>query len=169
MYRILFIPVFFLFIDPVQSQTGGACKGGSFEIVKPFLGTWKEYTVTDNDEKLIGTLQSTVDLGGCTISQRFVSNDSSFSYLSFGYVEPSSLIWEETYVFSNGSISRYQWLIEGEDVLMRRTGGTRKMEYMHQLRLTNITTDRYDVIEEHSHNAGKTWEQKELTRVKRIE
>ena len=151
------------------AQSGGECRGGSYELVKPFLGNWKEYNVTESGEEFIGTLRSKLNLNGCVISQRFVSSDSSFSYLSFGYIEPSSNIWQETYVFNNGSVSKFEWLVDGNDVLQRRIGGTRKMEYMHQLRLTNISKDFYDVIEEHSYDGGKTWERVELTRIERIE
>lgn len=168
MKRILFTCVILVLTNYSFSQSENNCSGGSFEIIKPFLGSWEEYTLTHNDEKLEGTLESRIDLDGCVISQRFISSDSGFSYLSFGYVEPSSNIWQETYVFNNGSISKYEWLTDGDDVLQRRIGGTRKMEYMHQLRLTNIKKDHYDVIEEHSYDAGKTWEKKGLTRIKRI-
>lgn len=168
MKRILSICIILVLTNYSFSQSEKNCTGGSFEIVKPFLGTWEEYTITDNGEKFEGTLESRFDLEGCIITQRFVSKDSGFSYLSFGYVEPSSNIWEETYVFNNGSISKYEWLVDGDDVLMRRIGGTRRIEYMHQLRLTNINKDFYDVIEEHSYDAGKTWEKKELTRIKKV-
>ena len=168
MHRPLFVLVFLLFTNYSFSQSEGTCTGGSFEIVKPFLGSWKEYAVNDNEEKFIGTLQTEIGLDGCTISQRFTSEGLDFSYLSFGYVEPSSNIWEETYVFNTGDISKYHWLVEGQDILMRRIGGTRKLKYMHQLRLTKINEDSYEVIDEHSYDAGKTWENKELTRIKRV-
>jgi len=168
MRRILFISVILALTNYSFSQSENNCSGGSFEIIKPFLGTWEEYTITDNGEKFMGTLESKIDLKGCVISQRFVSKDSNFSYLSFGYVEPSSNIWEETYVFSNGSISKYEWMVDGDDVLQRRIGGTRKIEYMHQLRLTNINKDSYDAIEEHSYDGEKTWEKKELTRIIKV-
>ena len=51
---------------------------------------------------------------------------------------------------------------------MRRTGGTKKIAHMHQLRLLNITKTSYDVVEEHSHDKGKTWEDIELTRIKKV-
>ncbi len=151
------------------SQSNNPCSKGTFEIIKPFIGEWKEYTVTEKEEVYIGELESSIELGGCVISQKFISKDSSFSYVSFGYIDPSSNIWQETYVFNNGGISKYQWQIDGTDVLQRRIGGTRKLDYMHQLRLTNITENQYDAIEEHSYDGGKTWKTIELTRIKRIQ
>ncbi len=164
----IFITVF-LMATASYAQSDGKCKGGSHELVKPFLGNWKEYNVTENGEEFIGTLQSKLDLNGCVISQRFVSSDSSFSYVSFGYVIPSSNILEETYVFDNGSISKYQWLLEDSTTITRRIGGTRKMDHLQQLRLTNVSKNQYDVIEEQSNDGGITLERVELTRIKRIE
>ncbi len=160
----------FCFIANISfTQSEGPCSKGAFGIIKPFIGEWKEYTVTGKEEIYIGNLKSTIELDGCVISQKFVGKDSSFSYSSFGYIDPSSNIWQETYVFNNGAISKYQWLIDEADVLQRRIGGTRKLDYMHQLRLTNITENQYDAIEEHSYDGGKTWKAMELTRIKRIQ
>jgi len=142
MHWTLYILAFFSFTNYSFSQSEGTCTGGSFEIVKPFLGRWKEYTVINNEEKFIGTLQTEIDLDGCTISQRFTSEDLDFSYLSFGYVEPSSNIWEETYVFNTGVISKYHWLVDGQDILMRRIGGTRKFE-IHASASTDKNQSRF--------------------------
>ncbi len=169
MKKIISLLLFCLVANISFSQSDSPCSKGSFEIIKPFIGKWKEYTVTQNEEIYIGELESTIELDGCVISQRFVSEDSSFSYLSFGYIDPSSNIWQETYVFNNGGISIYQWLIDGTDTLQRRIGGTKKLDYMHQLRLTDITENQYDVIEEHSYDGGKTWKSIELTRIKRVQ
>jgi hypothetical protein len=167
--NIISLLLFYLIANISFSQSNSPCSKGSFGIIKPFIGKWKEYTVTENEEIYIGNLESKIELDGCIISQRFESKDSSFSYLSFGYIDPSSNIWQETYVFNNGGISKYQWQIDGTDVLQRRIGGTRKLDYMHQLRLTNITENQYDVFEEHSYDGGKTWKTIELTRIKRIQ
>ena len=149
------------------SQEEQKCSGEVYDLVKPFLGDWKEYTVTADGEVFIGTLRSTLGPDGCSIAQRFVSADGSFAYQSFGYVNADTGRWREVYVFSNGNNSEYQWFRDDSDVIMRRIGGTRKLEYMHQLRLTNINSEYYDVIEEHSHDKGVTWEDKELTRIKK--
>lgn len=168
MKNVILMLLFLIMANPLFSQSDGACSKGVFEIVKPFIGEWKEYTITENEEIFMGNLESTLELDGCIISQKFVSKDSSFSYISFGYVDPASNMWEESYVFNNGSTSKYQWQIEGADVLTRRIGGTRRLDYIHQLRLTAISDDQYDVIEEHSYDGGRTWKNIELTRIKRI-
>ena len=167
--KVLFVLAVFLSLAHLTiAQDSDACTGGTYDMVRPFLGSWQEYTVTDNEEIFIGTLNSQMELNGCVITQRFYSADSSFSYQSFGYVEPASNILRETYVFSTGGISKYQWqLVEGE-VVQLRIGGSRQIDYMHRLRFTNVTGDSYDVVEEHSQDGGRTWEQKELTRIKRV-
>ena len=157
-----------LFSSTLVAQDKAACTGGEYNLVNPFMGNWEEYTVTSDGEVFIGTLKSTKGPDQCTISQRFVSADGSFSYQSFGYVEDDSGKWKEVYVFSNGNNAIYQWFREGSDIIMRRTGGTRKIEHMHQLRLTKITKLKYDVIEEHSHDDGITWQDVELTRIKKV-
>lgn len=136
-------------------------------LVQPFIGTWEEYTITGDDEVYLGTLESELTFDDQVISQRFMSRDSTFSYLSFGYIHPSSGILEETFVFSNGSISEYQWLTHGNEILLRRTGGTRALDHMQQLRFTNIRADQYDVVEEYSYDRGKTWKFIELTVIRR--
>ena len=157
-----------VFTMSVIAQDNVPCSGEIYELVEPFMGNWEEYTVTADGEVFIGTLKSSKGPDSCTISQRFVSADGSFSYQSFGYIEAATGLWKEVYVFSNGRNSEYQWFRDGTDVIMRRTGGTRKLEYMHQLRLTNITDMSYDVIEEHSRDKGITWEDVELTRIKKV-
>ena len=154
-------------IQTLFGQASAGCNSGAHGLVPPFIGQWKEYTVLGEKEVFAGYLESRIDLEGCVLLQRFTSPDSSFSYLSYGYVNPASNIWNETYVFNNGNISKYQWLTDGDDMLMLRTGGSRKLNYMHQLRLTNITKLQYDVIEQHSHDGGKTWKDVEVTRIRR--
>lgn len=161
--------LFLAIVLPISGQEVKPCTEGVYKLVAPFMGHWEEYNITDDGEEFIGTLSSSRGPDGCTIGQRFVSADGSFSYQSFGYVEADSQRWKEIYVFSNGNNSEYQWFSEGEDVIMRRTGGSRQLEYMHQLRLTNIQEGFYDVIEEHSYDNGLTWKHIELTRIKRIE
>ena len=136
-------------------------------MVLPFMGQWQEYTITE-EEVFIGTLSAAVEEDGCSISQNFKSADGSFTYRSFGYVEAATGKWKEIYVFNNGRISEYQWFRDGSEVIMRRTGGSRKLDYMHQLRLTNVTAASYDVIEEHSYDNGKSWQAIELKKKKKI-
>ena len=166
--QLIIITVFLLSSITLISQDKSGCKGEVYDLVTPFMGNWEEYTVTAEGEVFIGTLKSAKGADQCNISQRFVSADGSFSYQSFGYVEASTGLWKEVYVFSNGNNAEYQWFREGSDVIMRRTGGSRKLERMHQLRLTNITDSAYDVIEEHSYDEGNTWNDVELTRIKKV-
>jgi len=169
MRSIILLLLLIMVVSDSISQTSGSCEGGTYNLVKPLLGTWEEYTITDSSEVFIGTLQSNLELSGCVLSQRFVSPDSSFSYQSFGYVEPTSNKWNETYVFSTGSISKYEWQTDNNDLLTLRTGGTRVIDYIHRLRLTNINELFYDVIEERSKDGGRTWKAMELTRINRTE
>ena len=164
----VFMSIFCLCLHVVLfAQQTVVCRGTDYELVDPFVGEWKEYTVTADAEVYLGTLKFNKSPDGCTISQQFVSADGTFSYQSSGYLEPSSGMWKEIYVFSNGNKSEYQWFRQETDVIMRRTGGTRQLEYLHQLRLTNISEDSYEVIEEHSFDNGLSWEDIELTRVKK--
>lgn len=132
------------------------------------MGIWEEYTIKETEE-FVGKLTSIAEPDGCSISQTFESADGSFSYRSFGYVDTSTNRWKEIYVFNTGRNAVYEWFQEGEDVIMRRTGGSRKLDYMHQLRLTKISPESYDVIEEHSYDNGKNWKAIELTRTKKVE
>lgn len=149
------------------AQEERPCRGGVYDLVDPFMGNWKEFTVSQEGEVFEGNLKSSKSPNGCTITQRFVSADLSFSYQSFGYVEGSTGLWKEIYVFNNGNHAEYQWFAEGSDIIMRRTGGSRLLDRLHQLRLTKISSTSYDVIEEHSYDNGQSWVEKELTRIKK--
>ncbi len=166
MIKILFI-ISMVFPWYLTAQEDKGCIGESYAMINPFMGNWKEFTVTQEAEVYMGTLQSSKGQDKCTITQRFISADGSFSYQCFGYVDSSTSNWKEIYVFNNGNHSEYQWFKEDSDIIMRRTSGTRLLDYMHQLRLTNITKDSYDVFEEHSYDNGITWQNVELTRIKR--
>lgn len=151
----------------LSAQEDKGCHGETYALIDPFIGYWREYTVTQEAEIYMGTLRSSKGPDSCTITQRFISADVSFSYQSFGYVDSSTGKWKEIYVFNDGNHAEYQWFKEGDDIIMRRTGGTRLLDYTHQLRLTNISKDSYDVLEEHSYDNGVTWQNVELTRIKR--
>lgn len=150
------------------SQNGSGCKGEIHDLVKPFVGTWEEYTITDSAEVFVGTLHASLDLDNCVFKQQFKSADGAFSFLSFGYVDPASKTWYETFVFNNGGFSEFRWLKDGKDIIVERIGGSRKLTYLHRLRLTNISQSYYSVVEEHSEDDGKTWKAVELTLTKRI-
>lgn len=144
------------------------CTSASHDLIKPFIGTWEEYELdASNQETFIGVLQVQLTAGGCALAQRFMSPDSSFSYATQGHVNPGSGFWEEKYVFSTGGTADYQWVIDKGDIVQRRVGGTRRIDYLHQLRFTELSSTGYLVLVEQSTDGGKTWTVKERTRVKR--
>ena len=154
-------------IAPVKHES--SCATESHQLIRPFIGTWEEFELDDKDqENFIGTLNVELVAGDCALAQRFESPDSSFSYATQGYVNPGSGFWEETYVFSTGNTAEYQWIVDNGDVVQRRIGGTRKIDYLHQLRFTQVTAAGYLVTVEQSTDGGKSWATKERTRVKRV-
>ncbi len=149
-------------------ESEGGCSEGSYEIVKPFLGEWKEYTITDSTEVYIGRLSTQLSLDGCVLTQRFEAPDLNFSYQSQGFVNPASGIWEETYVFNSGGYSTFLWVVEGVTIYTLRIGGSRITNNLHRLFYTGIKKDEYVVIQQESIDGGKTWTSKDSTRIKRI-
>ncbi|MCB0488491.1 MAG: hypothetical protein R2820_05460 [Cyclobacteriaceae bacterium] len=144
------------------------CTSASHNLIKPLLGTWEEYELDDkNKETFIGVLQVQLVAGGCAIAQRFMSPDSTFSYTTQGHVNPGSGFWEEKYVFSNGATADYQWIVDKGDIVQRRVGGSKQIDYLHQLRFTELNKSGYLVVAEQSVDGGRTWVTKEKTRVKR--
>ena len=152
------------------AQSGNnPCSGGSFDVVKPFLGEWEEYRITDSTEVYLGILITSLEVEGCVISQRFMSEDSSFQYLSFGHLRPSSNLWEETYVFNTGQYSVFQWTTTREGLYTFRIGGSRETDHIYRLKYTNVEPHQYEVIPQRSYDGGKTWESHGLTRIKKIQ
>jgi hypothetical protein len=145
--------------------TKSPCSGKPYDLVQPFLGTWKEYATTDGGETLIGTLTSGLEQDGCVISQRFVSADGGFSFMTFGYVDETNH-WIETYVFNDGRAASYRWREEGDSIITDRVGGD--PENMRRLRIQFVTPDLYEVTEERSLDHGETWEFVELCRTRRV-
>ena len=154
----------------MYSQTNSDnCSTGSFRIVEPFLGEWEEYELKDSLEVYIGRLSTKLNVDGCVLTQSFISHDSTFSYLSHGYVNPASNIWEETYVFSSGGYSKFLWIVEGKTLYTLRVGGSRKTDYLYRLNYINIKKDEYTVAGQESRDGGKTWISIDSTRIKRVE
>jgi hypothetical protein len=146
-------------------MTKTPCSGGPYDLVRPFIGTWQEYAVTDGGEILIGTLTSVLEQDGCVISQRFASADGSFSFLTFGFVDETNQ-WIETYVFNDGRAASYRWREEDGEIITERVGGDPKD--MRRLRIEFKSPDLYDVSEERSLDRGETWEFVELCRTRRV-
>ncbi|MEQ9296999.1 MAG: hypothetical protein RIF33_00475 [Cyclobacteriaceae bacterium] len=144
------------------------CSSASHQLIQPFVGTWLEYEIVqDGSETFIGTLEVRLGAGGCSLLQQFHSPDSSFFYSTQGFVDVASGFWEETYVFSTARISKYQWIVEGGDIVQRRIGGSRSTGTMHQLRFTEVADTGYIVVQETSEDGGRNWIPGERTRVKR--
>ena len=162
-----------LFLSPswyfISAQTMlNECNSSSHKIVHPFLGEWEEFTVTDTAEIYIGRLSTKLNINNCVLTQEFMSVDSSFSYLSHGYVNPTSGIWEETYVFNSGGISKYLWIVEGNSLYTLRVDRNRKSQKLHRLKYINVKLDEYTVVQQESSDGGKTWESRDTTRIERI-
>jgi hypothetical protein len=142
------------------------CSGATYDLAKRFVGTWQEFTVTDNGEKLEGTLVSDFDNGGCVFVQRFTSVDGGFTFMSFGYVDPTVNRWHETYVFNNGKVMSYWWIEQGDSIIIERIGGD--PANLRRLKTQDFTDDFYAVIEQRSFDSGVTWEQVSLTYTRRV-
>ncbi len=151
-----------------KEPTKAPCTGPSYELIRPFIGTWEEFELDEQgEETFIGTLQVRLAAGGCALVQRFMSPDSSFSYATQGTVDAGSGFWEEQYVFSTGSTADYQWIVDQGDVVQRKVGGSRPMDKLHQLRFSELTANSYLVLVEQSADGGKDWTITSKTRVKR--
>ena len=142
------------------SRTASGCTGTVYELAKPFVGTWQEFTVKGEDEPLAGTLSSSFGVDGCVFTQRFASPDGGFSFMSFAYVEPKTQQWRETFVLNSGRVAHYRWRGEGDDVVFDRLGS----DPPFRLRVMNLKRDSYDVVEERSADGGETWSRGERTR-----
>ncbi len=159
-------------IDNPQTKqdNNSPCQGGAYELIKPFIGTWEEYELDDeNFETYIGTLQVKLDAANCALLQRFVNADTTFFYNTLGYINSSSGIWQEKYVFSTGTTADYHWIVDAGDIVQRKIGGSRQVDYVHQLRFTELTNQGYLLLQEQSKDGGKTWVVNGRTKVKRIQ
>jgi hypothetical protein len=141
------------------------CGGGLYDLADRFTGTWKEYTVTDHGEHLVGTLHVSWELDGCVQVQRLEGAGSSFALLAFGYFNPETASWEETFILNSGRVARYRWREEGPDLLVERLEGD--PEDLRRLRIRNVTPEGYDVLEESSRDNANTWSVVEVTRTRR--
>ena len=138
------------------------CTGERYDILKPFLGNWKEYTVNEGKEDLFGLLKIEIDPKGCSLRKEFQLLTGSFSYSTLGYFDNNSGTWKET--FSTGSV--FEWVKEADDVVMVNLGS--KGPSLHRNRWTSPKDGTFQIIEERSENNGKTWVTKSVTKVKKI-
>jgi hypothetical protein len=87
------------------AQPAPPCTGAAYDLARRFAGSWQEFALTDAGEELGGRLDTTLEAGGCAITQVFTGADGAFSFRSLGYVEADSGQWVETYVLSNGRVA----------------------------------------------------------------
>ncbi len=142
------------------------CEGPALDLARRFVGTWEEYTISDGSETLEGTLETTLELDGCLLVQRFTSPDAGFAFVSFGYVTAETECWFETYVFNNGRSTQWRWRDTGDEVIMDHVDDTGIVA--RRLRVVNLTEDAYDVIEEKRNTGTDAWEFVVLTRTVRV-
>ncbi|HSM01849.1 MAG TPA: hypothetical protein VK960_05350 [Acidimicrobiia bacterium] len=141
------------------------CSGRPYDLVRPFVGAWNEYSVANGEEVLLGTLESSLAQDGCVFTQSFSSADGNLSFMTFGFVDETNQ-WIETYVFNDGRAASYRWREEADEIITERIGGS--ASDMRRLRIRFVTTDLYEVSEERSLDRGKTWEFVELVRTRRV-
>lgn len=144
-----------------------ACNGPAYELARRFVGAWQEFAVTDEGEQLGGRLDTTLEAGGCAITQAFLGADGAFSFRSLGYVEAATGQWVETYVLSNNRVATYRWRVEGEDIVIDRIAGG-DPAVQRRLRVTFEDADSYRVVEETSPAASNDWTRGIVTITRRI-
>ncbi len=144
------------------------CRGTPYDLAAPFIGTWQEFTVTEDGQELLeGTLISKFAVDGCVLTQSFTSVDGSFSFLSFAYVEAATNCWAETYVFNNGRATQWRWVPQADELIIEHVSGDQ--DVIRRLRVVNHTQDSYDVIEEKRESTAQEWTFVVLTKTRRVE
>lgn len=152
---------------PAGAQEAGACTGPVYELAQRFVGAWEEFAVTDAGEVLGGRLDTTLEAGGCAITQVFTGADGAFSFRSLGFVEAQTGQWTETYVLSNGRVASYRWRLVGEDVVIDRIAGGDPSTY-RRLRVAFESPDAYRVVEETTPAGTEAWTAGIVTMTRRI-
>lgn len=142
------------------------CHSSAADVLRPFEGTWGEYSVEDDMETFDGWLTSEVRANGCAFVQRFARPDGSFSFAAMAYFDSSSGTWIDRYVLSDGRTAEYQWVRVRDEVLLRRRDPVEAVHY--RLRLRPVSEDEYHVLEERTDNGGSSWAFVERTVVRRI-
>ncbi len=144
-----------------ERKDNAQCQGARYAVLKPFLGRWDEYSVTDEGENLFGRLHISIDPSGCSLRKEFQLLARPFSYSTLGYFDNDQQAWIET--FSGGSV--FKWVKDGDDVLMVNLGA--KGTSRHRNRWTTPDNGIFQIIEERSDDEGRTWKTKSVTKVKR--
>lgn len=155
-----------LTLSPEKPATN--CQGSQFDMPKPYLGQWLEYLADNNEEKLYGNLSIELVPGSCALRKNFSMLTSDFSYNTLAYFEADSGTWTETFTFSNGRYSIYEWQKDGNDVLMVLKKPNSQPNQLTRNRWTPVVDNTFRIITERSTDGGKTWEAASTTLMKRI-
>jgi hypothetical protein len=143
------------------------CTGDRFELLAPFLGVWEESVLEEGQEQLLGRLAVSVNAEGCSLSKRFLRYGSGSTYFGSGYYDADENAWIETLMFRNGNYSKYKWVAEGDDVVMVRLTGSPRADHLNRNRWTHITDAAFEILEERSYDAGRTWAVFSTTKLRR--
>lgn len=155
-----------LLLLAAEPAAAAGCEGETHGALRPFVGTWQEFTVLEDGEELVGTLEFGYVLDGCAIRQALSAAGSDFRFETFGYVHPETDRWRETYVFNDGRVATYEWIPTGEEWIQVPIDPDRRRE--KRLRIAEIERDSYLVVEERSSDGGVTWTAVEHTRTRRV-
>ncbi len=157
----------FLLAAAVGAQEENACAGPAYDLARRFVGTWQEFSVTPEGERLEGGLDTALEAGGCALSQAYTSPDEAFSFRTLGYVDPASGEWLETYVLSNNRPATYRWQADGDDVLIVRIAGGDPAT-LRRLRVTFLDADTYRVTIETAPVGADDWTAGVVTMTRRL-
>ena len=160
----LLLPISFL----MGQKTDEACQTESHAVIQPFLGEWGEYSIANGVESFLGHLSTQLSVEDCALTQTFITQDSTFSYRSHGFVNPGSKLWEETYVFNSGRQAKYLWIVNGKTLYTLRVDDSRESGHQHRLFYTDVSKDAYLVIQQESIDGGRNWISRDSTRIRRI-
>lgn len=144
------------------------CTGEQYDMLKPFIGEWHEYLVSKDKEELYGKLKISIDPNECVLTKQFTLLTNPFTYQTLGYYNKDKNAWIETYTFSNGGYSIYQWNRENDDFLLERIKSSSQTDYLNRNRWANVTDSSFQIIEERSYDEGKNWEVNSITNMKKI-
>ncbi len=143
-----------------------SCEGQKYDILNPYLGQWHEYFVEQEKETLYGNLSIRLLPGSCALSKNFSMLTSAFTYQTLGYFDQTKRLWVETYAFSNGGHSVYEWVQDGKDVLMVLKSPSSNL--LKRNRWTPVENHLFKIITEQSTDGGQSWQQTSTTLMKRI-
>ena len=149
-------------------QNPNSCQGKRFEMVQSYLGRWHEYLVEGEKETLYGDLSIKLLPGSCALAKEFNMLTSDFTYNTLGYYDSHTERWVETYTFSNGNHSIYEWKQAGEEVYMEQRSAPDTAKTVSRNRWTKVVGDHFRIISERSIDNGLTWEMISTTAMKRV-